>query len=193
MGRPDLVLMGRAAGAFGLKGEVKLASFAQDEQIFLRAGVIFVGPDPARARPLSVVSLRSHGGRLLLRLKEISSREQAAELGGTWVYLRRQDLDPLQEDEYYWFELKGAVVRTSDGRELGQVHALTNHGAQDLLVVRDGRGNEWLIPVSGEVVKQLDAAGGLVVIEPIPGLLESQGWGQGESQGEPRGGAENDL
>jgi 16S rRNA processing protein RimM len=168
--------MGRAAGAFGLKGEVKLTSFAQDQGMFLRAGVVFAGPDPARARPLSVISLRPHQGRLLLRLKEITNREQAQALGGAWVYLRREDLDPLQTEEYYWFELKDALVRTSDGRELGRVQAVTNHGAHDILVVRDSRGRELLIPVSQEVVKELDAAAGLVVIEPTPGLLECQDW-----------------
>lgn len=176
MPRPDLVPMGRAAGAFGIKGEVKLTSFAQDQGVFLRAGVIYAGPDPDRARPLQVISLRPHQGRLLLRLKEVNNREQAAALGGAWVYLRRQDLDPLEAEEYYWFQLKDALVRTTGGVELGRVRAVTNHGAHDLLVVASDQGPELLIPVSAEVVKELDAAAGLVVIEPIPGLLECQGW-----------------
>ena len=176
MGPPDLVLLGRAGGAFGLKGEVKLASFANDDGIFQRAGVIFVGSDPQSARPLTLVSTRPHGGRLLLRLAEIKDREEAAALGGAWVYLRREDLDQLAEGEYYWFQLTGALVKTTGGRELGRVHAVVDHGAQDLLVVRDSAGGEWMIPVTEEVVKTMDLDAGEVVIEPTPGLLESQGW-----------------
>ncbi len=183
MSPPDLVLMGRAAGAFGLKGEVKLTSFATDDAIFQRAGVIYLGPDPERARPLKLLSMRPHGGRILLRLAEIKNREEAAALGGAWAYLRREYLAPLAEDEYYWFQLKGASVITVEGRQLGRVHAVVDYGAHDLLVVRDAAGGEWMIPVTQDVVQTMDLEAGEIVVEPTPGLLEAQGWEQDEAGG----------
>ena len=180
MREPDLVLMGRAAGAFGIKGEVKLTSFARDDTIFARAGVIFAGPDPAGARPLTVREARRHGNRLLLTLAEVDDREQAAALGGAWVYVRRQDLDPLGEDEYYWFELVGAQVSTVSGEPLGKVASLFEAGAHDLLVVASPGKPDLLIPVTEETVPVLDPEQGRVVVDPPPGLLEAQGWEEEE-------------
>lgn len=180
MGLPDLILMGRAAGAFGIKGEVKLTSFAQDDGIFQRAEVIYAGPEPGAAKPLKVMGARRHGGRLLLRLKEIATREEAAALGGAWVYLRAGDLEPLGEDEYYWFQLKGAVVLSAGGRVLGRVAGLMEAGAHDLLVVEAPGKADLLVPVVEQIVKEIDPREKRVVIDPPPGLLESQGWEEDE-------------
>lgn len=176
MGHTDLVLMGRAAGAFGTKGEVKLTSFARDDSIFQRAEVIYAGPEPGAAKPLRVLGARRHGGRLLLRLEDVVTREDAALLGGAWVYLRTEDLDPLGEDEYYWFQLKGAEVRTAGGRALGRVAGVVEAGAHDLLVVKGPGNAELLVPVVEHIVTEIDPREGRVVIDPPPGLLESQGW-----------------
>jgi len=180
MGNPDLILMGRAAGAFGIKGEVKLTSFARDDTIFERARVIYAGADPATARPLTIQRTRTHGGRLLLTLAEVTDREQAAALGGAWVYVRKQDLDPLEEGEYYWFELIGAEVSTIKGRRLGEVAAITEAGASDLLVVTSPGKPELLIPLTGQMAPKVDPAAGEVVVDPPPGLLEAQGWEEEE-------------
>ncbi|MCF8034629.1 MAG: ribosome maturation factor RimM [Desulfarculaceae bacterium] len=180
MKQPGLILMGRAAGAFGVKGEVKLTSFARDDKIFTRIGVIHAGADPATARPLTITGARSHGGRLLLRLAEVETREQAAALGGAWVYLRREDLDPLGEDEYYWFQLTGAEVSTKGGRRLGKVASVFEAGAHDLLVVTSPGKPDLLIPVTEDMVPVLDPEAGRVVVDPPPGLLEAQGWEEEE-------------
>ncbi|MCB2190852.1 MAG: ribosome maturation factor RimM [Deltaproteobacteria bacterium] len=180
MALPDLVLMGRAAGAFGVKGEVKLTSFAQDDSIFKRVELIYAGSEPGAAKPLTILGARRHSGRLLLRLKEIATREQAAALGGAWVYLRVEDLDPLGEDEYYWFQLKGAQVLTAGGRLLGRVKAVTDAGAQELLVVSAPQKPELLVPVVDDIVKEIAPEQGRVVIDPPPGLLECQGWEEEE-------------
>ncbi len=176
MARPRLVVMGRAAGAFGLKGELRVTSFARDPGVFLRAGQCFIGPNPERTRPLTVVGVREHGGKVLLRTREITVREEAAELKGMWVFLRREDLDPLEEGEYYWFELKGLEVVSSGGRVFGRVKALMEAGAHDILVVEGEGGKELLIPVVEGVVEDIDVKGGQIRVNPPEGLLEAQGW-----------------
>lgn len=180
MALPDLVLMGRAAGAFGIKGEVKLTSFAQDDSIFQRVDLIYAGPEPGAAKPLNVLGARRHSGRLLLRLKDIATREQAAALGGAWVYLRAEDLDPLGEDEYYWFQLEGAEVFTADGQLLGRVKRVTDAGVQELLVVRAPGKPDLLVPVVDDIVKEIAPEQGRVVVDLPPGLLEAQGWEEEE-------------
>ena len=116
----------------------------------------------------------------MLRLKEIATREQAAALGGAWVYLRAQDLAPLADDEFYWFQLTGARVLTPSGRVLGRVETITDAGAQELLVVGAPGKPELLVPLVDEMVRQIAPEEGRVVVDPPPGLLEAQGWEEEE-------------
>ncbi len=174
MNPDDLVVMGRASGAFGLRGEIRLYPFSEDPAVFSQAEVLLVGPHPNQTRTLTPESLRRQGKRLLLRAREIGTREEAEQLKGCWVYLRRQDLPPLPDDQYYWFELKGAVVKTSQGQTLGTVKNLMDTGAHDLLVVADQDGREVLIPVTRQIVTKLDVKGGLVIVDPPEGLIEAQ-------------------
>ncbi|MBI5522631.1 MAG: 16S rRNA processing protein RimM [Desulfarculus sp.] len=176
MARPDLILMGRASGAFGLKGEIRVFSHGRDPEVFRRAGRVYLGPNPEAARPLTLVSLREHGGRLLLTTREVSDRTQAQAQAGAWVYLERAALKPLDQDEYYWYQLKGALVVDKEGRELGRVVQVGDLGAHDLLLVRAEDGKEALIPVVEGVVLTVDPLAGLVRVDPPPGLLEAQGW-----------------
>lgn len=171
-----LVVIGRSAGSYGLKGEVKVSSFADDPELFLLAKAIYIGPDPQRARPRRILAMRKHGGRLMMSLEGITTREQAAEMGGAWIYIRAEDLPPTAEDEFYWYEVIGAEVFDSGGLRLGKVHALTETNAHDMLVVRDGGGREALIPLIDGVLLEVDTAGGKVVVNLPEGLLEAQGW-----------------
>jgi 16S rRNA processing protein RimM len=176
MSRPQLVLMGRAAGAFGVTGELKVFSHADDPQVFSRAGVVYIGPNPETARAFTLQSHKLHGGRLLFRLKELHTREDAQALGGQWVYVDASVLPPLAEDEYYWFQIKGARVETASGLNLGKLTAVLDHGAHELWVVKGAGGREVVLPVIEGVVREMDLEGRRLVVEPPEGLLEAQGW-----------------
>jgi 16S rRNA processing protein RimM len=176
MSRPQLVLMGRAAGAFGVAGELKVYSHAEDPQVFLRAGTVYIGPNPETARAYTLQSQRPHAGRLLFRLEELGNREEAEALGGQWVYVDRSVLPPLAEDEYYWYQIKGAQVETAGGLKLGRLEAVLDHGAHELWVVKSDEGREAILPVIEGFIKEMDLKGGRLVVEPPEGLLEAQGW-----------------
>jgi 16S rRNA processing protein RimM len=176
MARPGLVLMGRVSGAFGVKGEIKVFPFGQDPDRLVRAGLIHVGPNPEATRTLTVRSWRLHAGRVLITAGEVSTREQAAALAGAWVYLLETALPPLEEGEYYWYQVKGARVVTQEGRHLGLVKDIAEIGARDLLLVMSPEGKEALVPVVEGVVLAIDAQAGQVIVDLPPGLLAAQGW-----------------
>jgi 16S rRNA processing protein RimM len=64
----------------------------------------------------------------------------------------------------------GLEVRTRDGRCLGEVTEVMETGSNDVLVVEGER--ECLIPMIEEVVKSIDPGEGVIVVDPLPGLLE---------------------
>ncbi len=174
MEQPDLVLMGRAAGAFGVRGELRVFSFAEDDALFAAGGVLWAGANPESARPLTMVSVRPHAGRLLFTCRELTSREEAEALKGAFVYLPASVLPALGADEYYWYQLTGLMVAGEDGEPLGRVAGVASFGAQETWLVRDQRGRELLVPILEGVIRELDLKRKRAVLRLPEGLLEAQ-------------------
>ncbi len=104
------------------------------------------------------------------RLKGCEGAADAEKLVGASVLVKREDLPPLEEGEYYWFEIIGMDVLTDEGRVLGRVEAILPTRSNDVYLVQGKR--EWLIPATKEVIVRVDREKGHMVIHPIEGLLE---------------------
>ncbi len=168
--------MGRVLGAFGLKGELRVFYYGEDPGLLIKAGTVWLGAEPQAAKPLQSVTVRHHKGRLLLQTQEVRERDGAQALAGQWLYVPQNALPQLPEDEFYWFELKGALVKDTSGRELGRVVGINNSGGQDLLEIKNGHGLTALIPMVKPILHTLDLEGAVVIVDLPLGLLEAQGW-----------------
>ncbi len=102
---------------------------------------------------------RVHGKAALARLVGIDTREAAIGLKGLDVAVSRDRLPPAPEGEYYWTDLEGMEVFNRGDESLGKVRELFNNGAQCVLVVSRGSGeNETLIPFVAAYVDGVDVA-----------------------------------
>ena len=124
-------------------------------------------------QPLDVRGLRRHGGRILLKLQGINSREEAMALSRSYLYVPGTETIALPPDEYFVYQIVGLRVETETGETLGTVRDVLETGSNDVYVVQGPRG-EVLIPALKEVVRTLDLAAGRVVVRLPPGLLDSQ-------------------
>jgi len=107
-----------------------------------------------------------------LALEGVRDRESALARKGLLVLARESALEALGEGEYYWHQLIGCRVVTEAGRELGRVQELWQTGAHDLLVISAGSGPPLLVPTAAEIMKRVDLAAALIVIDDMPGLID---------------------
>jgi len=161
-----LVRIGRIVRAVGLDGLVGVAG-SQGALGELRRVVLGRGTE--EREPRQIEQARPHGRAWLLRLNGVNSREAAEALIGCEVWAAREDLGDPGAGFYYWADLEGMAVSTTDGRALGRVTGLIETGAVDVLVVTGERG-EVLIPLAPYVT--VDLAVGRVEVNPPEGLLE---------------------
>lgn len=168
MGAKDTVCVAAIAGAYGVRGEVRLKSFCA------------VAEDVATYGPLSTQDGRSFEitlgtpvkGGLAARLSGIRSKEAADALKGTRLYAPRDALPRLPDDEFYHADLLGLTVADTGGRLLGRVKAVLNHGAGDLLEIAPaGGGQSVLLPFTRAAVPTVDLTGGRIVADPPEGLF----------------------
>ena len=158
--RETFIEVGRVVGAHGVRGKVKVQAFSGDPSGLLSAGRIRVGgtAGTARERDYEVKAAHRSGGCAVFLLEGIGSAEEADGLRGAAVSLRRSDLPPAGEDEYYWVDLVGCEVADGEGRPLGVVAGVTEGPAHDWLVIRRGDGEE-LLPLIEAFIRRVDLAG----------------------------------
>lgn len=164
------LLIGKVVKAHGIKGEVKLHPYADDPANIVHYRELMLRGGPAGGgRAYDVHRCRPQGKLAIVALADIVDRDQAEELIGCEVWVDKEQLPELDDDEFYWHEFVGLTVVTEEGRELGSVSSLMSTGAHEVMVVT-GRGREYLIPARPEFIVHRDAQ--RLVIAPPPGLLE---------------------
>jgi len=161
---PQKLLVGRIGSAHGIKGEVRIQSFTEDPMALLRYSPL------STSKPglsITILSARTTTNVLVARLEGVNDRNAAEKLNGVELFIDRSLLpEPEDEDDFYHADLIGLEARLADGTTLGQVTAIPNFGAGDLLEVRDPRsGDTYLYPFTRRVVPEIRLKDGYLVIE----------------------------
>lgn len=165
----DLVCVGAVAGAFGVRGEVRLKSFTAEAEAIAEYAPLMT-EDGSRSFDVRVT--RSIKNGLAVRLSGVATKEDADALKGLKLYVPRDRLPELPEDEYYHADLIGVEVRDTGGTVLGRVKSVQNHGAADLLEIHGpGLKTTVLLPFTLEVVPTVDLAAGRIIADPPDGLF----------------------
>ena len=161
MAADPLILVARVAGAFGVRGEVRLTTYTADPMSVL-AYRRLLREDGSPA--LTLVSGREAKGGVIARAREIDSKEAADALRGLRLHIPRTALPPPDdEDEFYLADLIGLEAVTPEGERLGRIKAVDNFGAGDLLEIDPGEGAPtWYLPFTREHVPEVDIPRGRV-------------------------------
>lgn len=161
------LLLGKIVGLFGVDGWVKVESYTEPRtQIFKYRPWWLKRPDGEAE--IDGAQGRAQGKGLVATLPGIADRDAAAELIGAEIWVRRSALPKAKRGEYYWVDLEGADVVTTEGVVLGKVSHLFATGANDVMVVRDGD-RERMIPfVPKKFVHEVDLNAGRITVDWDP-------------------------
>lgn len=114
---------------------------------------------------LHIASCKYHKQHVLMKFREYPSREEAARLTGRLLTVDRSEAVPLEEGEYYTFDIIGLAVYDKNGKELGRVENVLRTGSNDVYQARRIDGGELLIPALKAVVREIDVPGGRMVVD----------------------------
>ena len=164
-----LICVGMIAGAFGVRGEVRVKSFcANPSDLETYAPLLTEKGD--QSFDISLIGQIKNG--FSARIVGVVSKDDADALRGISLFARREDLPALPNDEYYYSDLIGLQVADTGGAVIGHVKSVMNHGADDLLEVAvPGASDTALIPFTKVIVPTVDLTSRRIVIDPPEGLL----------------------
>jgi 16S rRNA processing protein RimM len=178
------ILLGRIAGAHGIKGQVLIKTFTSEPEGIADYGAL---EDSTGKRTFDIKVERVTPKGVIGRVNGISDRTQAEALKGIDLYVRRERMPAPAEGEFYFEDLKGLDAVAADGKAIGKVLAVVNYGAGDILEIRlsDG-GNIKLVPFMEAYIGAVDVAAGRITVT-LPEEVDA-----GDAQG-GEGGAEDEA
>ncbi|MGH8530294.1 MAG: ribosome maturation factor RimM [Nevskiales bacterium] len=163
------VILGRIGAPFGVRGWVRVQSYTDPlEKIASYANWQLGQADAWQIyRPMQI---QHAGGALAVQLADeqgaaLTDREAAVRLTNCEIAVWRSELPALETGEYYWTDLIGLEVVNRDGQRFGTIEQILETGANDVLVVKEGK-RERLIPfVQGPVVQSVDLPGRRMTVD----------------------------
>lgn len=161
------IIIGKIVAPHGVRGEVRAVQLSDLPDRFVGLEQVRVRDRAGRERCYPVASVRPHQHYWLLKLIGCDTREAAEALRGADLVVRPEEQPPLPPDEYYVHEILGLRILTTTGEEIGVVEEVLATGSNDVYVTVRG-----LIPATAEVVQKIDVAEGVIIIEPLPGMLD---------------------
>lgn len=172
---PLFFVVGKILRPHGVRGELKAEVLTKNPDWLAELDMVYLGIDQydrATATAYELDSMRRHRNQLLLRLKGIDSREDADRLREKLLMIRVDQAQPLEEGEFYSFQLLGMAVYTTSGDYLGDLMEIIETGANDVYLLQGSPRGDILIPDTDEVIEAIDLDERRMTINPIPGLLD---------------------
>jgi 16S rRNA processing protein RimM len=145
----DLVTVGRVGRPHGLDGSFFVERASDDPERFAKGAVLYVEGEPVKVAS----SKRGSGGRPVIRLEREVAR-------GAELTVRKDELPPIEEGEYYAFQLVGLEVEEEGGRALGRVVQVAPGVANDVLELE----SDLALPLVEECVREVDLGRGRIVV-----------------------------
>jgi len=170
--------MATIGAAHGVKGEVRVKTFTGDPLALGDYGPLY----DAEGRTYTVAALRPAKTVLVVRFREIASREAAEGATGTALYIDRSALpDDLGEDEFYHADLIGLAVRDETGGEIGRIAAMQDFGGGDIVEIALAGGRTAMVPFTRAAIPEIAVKDGFVRIDSVAaGLTGEDGGEDGE-------------
>jgi len=165
--------IGKIVGAHGVKGNIKVYSYAESLALFEQGSSILVVSAKEFEQTFEIKWIKPHGRVALLSLEGIESRDLAETLIGSELFVKRDRLPELVDGSYYWFDIIGLAVFTNDEKYIGRVESIISTGSNDVYVVKDtqkDRDNEILIPATESVVLKIDLEQKRMIVDLPEGL-----------------------
>ena len=166
-----LIEIGRVTRCHGIRGEVRIESWAESLDLF--SGPLWLSDGRHEAVKREVASLRAQQGAVLVRFEGVENRTAAEGVRGLTVLVPTASLPDLDEGEVYLHELEGlTVIDDASGKVIGVLQRVEQNVEQELWLIESLDGKEILFPAVKEFVGHMDLQAGSVRILPPPGLLE---------------------
>ena len=165
------IVCGRLGRPHGVHGALRLWCHNPDTQALEPNQTIYLGVSPKELKHYTLEYVRKDAKSHIVRLKEVQSRQDAADLTHKEWFIQRSAFEKLEDDELYFADLIGLEGRLEDGRSLGTVKQVIEAGAGEILIFK-GELGEIMVPYVDAFIARVDLESQVIYVYAVDGLIE---------------------
>ena len=162
--------IGQIVNTFGIKGMVKVNPFTDNIKRFDKLKKVYIGSNKEK-KEIEIEEVKYHKNMVLIKFKGINNPDEANLLRNRYLYVDRDDEEPLEEGTYYIVDMLGLDVYTDENELLGTLDDIYNTGSNDIYVVKNELGKQILLPAIKDVIKEVNLEEKKIIVHLIPGLI----------------------
>lgn len=162
--------IGQIVNVHGIKGEVKVYPYTDDIVSLSKKKYVYL--DESIESKININLCRIQKNMLLVKFEKIDTVEEAEKLRNKYIYVLKEELDSLEEDNYYVDDLISMqVVDIKNNKAIGTITYVFNTGANDIYEVLLEDGKKTYLPAIKQVVKKVDVDEKKMYVELMKGLI----------------------
>ncbi len=171
---PEFLVIGQITKPHGVRGELRVDVTTEEPTRFFNLEKVHIAKNE-RITPeeIEVDSARFHQDKVLIKFVGYNYRDQVEHFRKWLILVPTDQAIPLEEGEFFYYQLVGMAIETDEGESLGEVIEVIQTGANDVFVVAHPERGELLIPDTEEVVTHIDSDLRKITVHVIPGLFDS--------------------
>lgn len=162
--------VGKIVNTHGIRGEVKVVPITDFAGERFKKGANLMIEKDNEMIPVTVDQARPHKGMQLVKFAEYGNINDVERFRNCFLSVAEDDQQPLEDGAYYYHQIIGLQVETTDGRPLGKIKEIMAPGANDVWVVERPHKQDLLLPVIKDVIKKVDLEKQKVIVELMEGL-----------------------
>ncbi|CAN5416919.1 ribosome maturation factor RimM [soil metagenome] len=157
------VILGHVSKSHGIQGWVNIVSYTQPAESILQYQPWLLQLKN-NWQTAVVINSRVHAKGVMVQFEDCNDRNQADTYHGAVIAVPREQLPILENNnEFYWDDLVGLTVITTEGIELGKVSYILETGSNDVLVIQGGK--ERMIPyLPDEVIQEVNLTSKQIIV-----------------------------
>ncbi len=165
----ELFSIGKIVSTFANKGEVKVLPLTDFPKRFKNTKYVYCLKKDIKLK-FYIESVRFHKNFIIVKFKNINSISEAEKLKSFIIAVPKEDLFPLQNDEYYWHDLIGSKVFDIHNNFIGTVEEIERVPANDILIIKKEDNSKLQIPFVDEFCLNIDVKNKKIIVKIIPGF-----------------------
>lgn len=164
----DLIKIGKIVNTQGLRGEMRVYSYADYKERFEEFDSIFMEKNDEE---FFIEKVRYKKNLVIIKFKNYDHINDVEKFKGKTIFIKKEKRD-LDEDTHFVSDIIGTSVYLENNQKIGQIKDVLETGANDVYVIEDKENDkEYMIPVVKQFVKIIDLENDKIVITPIEGML----------------------
>ncbi len=170
MRKEECFYLGKIVSKYSFKGEVFIKLDTDEPDLYENLESVFISLGNSLV-PFFIRRSRLHRSNLLrIDFEEVGSEGEADRILGAEVYLPLDQLPALSGNKFYYHEVIGFRLMDKVYGDIGRIVSVNDSAAQALFVAeKDGK--QLLVPVSDEIITQIDRSQKTVFVTTPEGLV----------------------